>query len=129
VLCADTGEPLPAAKLEVWQTDSRGLYSNASGLWPRRWSRKMWLRGRFFTDAEGAYALRTIEPAHYPLGRWSRPRHLHFLVTHERCEPLVTQLYFRGDPLLRRDRFARPPLILEPQEGEATFDFALMSRR
>ncbi|HZX65492.1 MAG: hypothetical protein ACJ78W_14040, partial [Myxococcales bacterium] len=35
VLSALDGEPLAGARLEIWQTDARGLYSNLSGLWPR----------------------------------------------------------------------------------------------
>ena len=98
VLSAVDGAALPGARLEVWQTDARGLYSNLSGLWPRRMQRRMWLRATLEADATGQYAIETVVPAHYPLGRWSRPRHLHFAVAHPRCRTLVTQLYFAGDP-------------------------------
>ncbi|MFL5415217.1 MAG: hypothetical protein ACJ78Y_04400 [Myxococcales bacterium] len=136
VLSALDGEPLAGARLEIWQTDARGLYSNLSGLWPRRMQRRMWLRATLQADALGRYAIETVMPAHYPLGPWSRPRHLHFAVAHPRCGTLVTQLYFEGDPLLRRDPLATPPLILSPIETEhvedgvrvraASFDFVLV---
>lgn len=136
VLSAMDGEPLAGARLEVWQTDARGLYSNLSGLWPRRMERRMWLRATLQANALGWYALETVVPAHYPLGRWSRPRHLHFAVAHPRCRTLVTQLYFEGDPLLKRDPFATPPLILSLVETgtledgahvrAASFDFVLV---
>ena len=48
----------------------------------------------------------------------------------------MTQLYFEGDPLLRRDPLATPPLILSPVETDkveggarvraASFDFVLV---
>jgi catechol 1,2-dioxygenase len=136
VLSAVDGEPLEGARLEVWQTDGRGLYSNLSGLWPRRMERRMWLRATLRADALGRYSIETVLPAHYPLGPWSRPRHLHFAIGHPRCQPLVTQLYFQGDPLLRRDPLATAPLILSPAETEkvedgirvraASFDFVLL---
>jgi protocatechuate 3,4-dioxygenase beta subunit len=136
VLSAVDGEPLAGARLEVWQTDARGLYSNLSGLWPRRMQWHMWFRATLQADALGRYAIETIVPAHYPLGPWSRPRHLHFAVTHPRYRTLVTQLYFEGDPLLRRDPLATPPLILSPVDTEkiedavrvraACFDFVLV---
>ena len=139
VLSAVDGEPLPRARLEVWQTDARGLYSNLSGLWPRRMQRRMWLRATLQADALGRYAIETVVPGHYPLGPWSRPRHLHFAVAHPHCGTLVTQLYFEGDPLLRRDPLATPPLILSPVETEkvedgvrvraASFDFVLAPAR
>jgi catechol 1,2-dioxygenase len=138
VLSAVDGKPLAGATLEIWQTDARGLYSNLSGLWPRRIERRMWLRATLQSDALGRYAIETVLPAHYPLGPWSRPRHLHFAIAHPRCETLVTQLYFAGDPLLRRDPLATPPLILSPVETgkledgarvrTASFDFVLAPR-
>lgn len=130
VRSAASGAPLPGVLLEVWQTDARGHYSDLLGFALGR-SEHLWMRGRLLTDARGEYELRTIVPGRYPLGPLSRPRHIHFMATVAGFERLVTQLYFAGDPLLARDRYARPPLIVtpEPERGprgkSVRFDLAL----
>lgn len=130
VRSAASGAPLSGVLLDVWQTDARGYYSDLLGFALGR-REALWMRGRLITDARGEYELRTIVPGHYPLGRLSRPRHIHFMLTRVRFERLVTQLYFAGDPLLARDRYARPPLIVTPETEPGSrgrsvrFDLAL----
>jgi catechol 1,2-dioxygenase len=107
---------LPEAVLDVWQTDARGRYSNLLGLARRADPRRFHLRGRLRPDAQGRYRFVSVLPGHYPLWIFSRPRHVHFLVTCPGYQPLVTQLYFAGDPLLERDPWVEDSLIVEPQE-------------
>ena len=84
------GKPIANAELDVWQTQSNGLYdAQDSNL------NELHMRGKFHTDAEGRYLLRTVRPVNYPIpsdgpvgamlkatGRhpW-RPAHIHFVVT------------------------------------------------
>ena len=45
-----------------------------------------------------------------------RPPHIHYWVRKANYRDLVTQLYFRGDPLQREDQFIRPSLIIDLRE-------------
>jgi catechol 1,2-dioxygenase len=132
-----SGDPLPGAVLDIWHADASGTYSNESPDLPA-WH----LRGRQRIDASGAYRVHTVEPRHYTvkddgpvgsllaaLGRhpW-RPAHIHYLVTAEGYEPLVTQIYLAGGPYLDDDAIddVKDELIRPIDDGTLTFDIALM---
>jgi catechol 1,2-dioxygenase len=138
----DCRTPLRGALLDVWQADHRGQYDiqEPASLAERTPFR---LRGRLLTDARGRYEIETILPGRYPIppglpgleqhaGR-TRPAHVHVLVMHPLYGPLTTQLYFRGDPYLAGDPWAKPSLAvaLEPRGTGAdkrlvgTFDIVL----
>jgi catechol 1,2-dioxygenase len=117
----DCRTPLPGALLDVWQADHAGLYDikEPASLTDRTPIR---LRGRLLTDAQGRYEIETIVPGRYPIppglpgleqyaGR-TRPAHVHFLVMHPLFGPLTTQLYFKGDPYLSQDPWAKPSLAI-----------------
>ena len=126
----DCRTPLPGALLDVWQADHAGLYdiNQPASLTDRTPLR---LRGRLLTDAQGRYEIETIVPGRYPIppglpgleqyaGR-TRPAHVHFLVMHPLFGPLTTQLYFKGDPHLSQDPWARPSLAIDLQsQGTGT---------
>ena len=90
--------PIANATLDIWQTNTRGLYSNLLGLDKPSNPRAFNLRGRVRTDQGGHYGFKSIVPGRYPLF-WplTRPRHIHLIVTHPQYEPLTTQIYFEGD--------------------------------
>jgi protocatechuate 3,4-dioxygenase beta subunit len=106
------GAPLAGAVVDVWQSSPVGLYENQD---PHQ--ENMNLRGRFRTDAEGRYRFRSVKPAGYPVptngpvgrlleaqGRHPyRPAHLHFLVSAEGHETLITQIFADDDEHLRSD--------------------------
>jgi catechol 1,2-dioxygenase len=106
------GEALAGAELDMWQADAAGLYSNVHPDIPD-WN----LRGRFRSDADGCFEVRTIVPPPYEipkhgptgivlkaLGRhFFRPAHLHFKVRHPKCAELTSQLYFDGGKYLNDD--------------------------
>lgn len=111
VLSTD-GEPVANALLDVWQTAGNGMYSGQDTAQPHGN-----LRGRYRTDAQGRYAIRTIVPVCYPIptdgpvGRmlqatkrhpW-RPAHLHFMITAPGHSTLVTHLFNQNDPYLESD--------------------------
>ncbi|MEX5341483.1 intradiol ring-cleavage dioxygenase [Pseudomonas sp. I2] len=106
------GQPLPDAVLDIWQTAANGMYSGQDTQQPATN-----LRGRYRTDAQGRYAIRTILPVSYPIptdgpvgrllaatGRhpW-RPAHLHFMVEAPGHRTLVTHLFNHDDPYLDSD--------------------------
>src|SRR6516164_5344454 len=56
------GEPVKSALLDVWQTQSSGLYdSQDENL------NELHMRGRFHTDAAGRFLIRTVLPVNYPI--------------------------------------------------------------
>jgi catechol 1,2-dioxygenase len=119
---ATDGAPLAGAMLDVWQADAQGEYSGFSEIPPPN------LRGRFTTDAEGRFEVRTVVPRAYeipkagPTGRllaalgrhaW-RPAHLHVKLTHDSVAPMTSQLYFEGDRWLDSDvaNAVKPGLVV-----------------
>jgi catechol 1,2-dioxygenase len=106
------GHPIPHAQLDLWHADAQGLYSNIHPDIPD-WN----LRGRFDTDANGVFEVRTILPPPYEipkhgptgmllsaLGRhFFRPAHLHVKVRHPDYEELTSQLYFEGGEYIDDD--------------------------
>jgi protocatechuate 3,4-dioxygenase beta subunit len=107
------GKPIEGALLDVWQTQSSGLYdSQDEGL-----GGELHMRGRFHSDAEGRYLIRTVLPVNYPIpsdgpvgamlratGRhpW-RPAHIHFVVSADGYEPVTTHIFDRRDEYLGSD--------------------------
>ena len=108
------GTPIKGALLDVWQAQSSGLYDSQD----QSLGGELHMRGRFHTDSEGRYLIRTVLPVNYPIpsdgpvgqmlratGRhpW-RPAHIHFSIFGDGLlSRLVTQMYFPGDPLLPFD--------------------------
>ena len=106
------GKPLPAVELDLWHADADGLYSNIHPDIPD-WN----LRGRFQTDADGYYEVKTILPPPYEipkngptgkvlsaLGRhFFRPAHLHVKIRHPKYSEMTSQLYFEGGEYLDND--------------------------
>lgn len=120
----DCRTPLPGALLDVWQADHAGRYDikePANLTDPTRFR----LRGRLLTDAQGRYQIETIRPGRYQippglpgLERYAgqtRPAHIHFTILHPLYGPLTTQLYFKGDPYLGQDPWAKPSLAIDPE--------------
>ena len=105
-------KPIAGALLDVWQAQTSGLYDSQD---PNL--REMHMRGKFRTDAEGRYLVRTVRPVHYPIpsdgpvgamlraaGRhpW-RPAHIHFVVSADGYEPVTTHIFDRADEYLGSD--------------------------
>src|SRR5438874_7720743 len=150
------GKPVANALLDVWQTQSNGLY-DAQDSNPN----ELHMRGKLRSDAEGRYLIRTVLPVNYPIpsdgpvgrmlkatGRhpW-RPAHIHFGVSAEGYELVATHIFDDADPYLESDTvFAvKDSLIctfvrhdtrepeaarfgLEPPFCTARFDFVLKRR-
>jgi catechol 1,2-dioxygenase len=117
VTAAKDCRPIADATLDIWQTNSRGLYSNLLGLENPARPGTFNLRGRMKTDSEGRYRFESIVPGRYPLF-WplTRPRHIHAIVTHPSYEALTTQIYFEGDEYNRSDPWWRESLTIHLQQ-------------
>jgi hydroxyquinol 1,2-dioxygenase len=104
--------PIAGALLDVWQAQTSGLYDSQD---PNL--HELHMRGKFRTDAEGRFLVRTVLPVNYPIpsdgpvgamlratGRhpW-RPAHIHFVVSAEGYEPVTTHIFDRTDEYLGSD--------------------------
>jgi hypothetical protein len=61
------------------------------------------------TNEKGEYSFSTIKPGRYLNGGTFRPSHLHFRITVPGKTPMITQLYFEGDPYIPTDPWASDP--------------------
>jgi hydroxyquinol 1,2-dioxygenase len=129
VLSTD-GKPIAGALLDVWQAQTSGLYDSQDQSLDG-----LHMRGKFRSDADGRYLLRTVLPVNYPIpsdgpvgamlratGRhpW-RPAHIHFVVSADGYDPVTTHIFDRTDPYLESDAvFAvKPSLVCEFVRHEA----------
>jgi hypothetical protein len=118
-LCAHPRLPAGrACAVDLWHADDGGAYDN----------RGFRYRGHVFTDAQGRYRFRTIQPGPYP----GRTRHYHVKVQAPGQRLLTTQLYFPGEAANARDDFFHRELLMrvaEPGPGMAArFDFVIDMR-
>jgi protocatechuate 3,4-dioxygenase beta subunit len=97
------GQPIPGAKIEVWQTNDDGFYDvQQQGIQP-----ESNLRGIFTADDRGGYWFKSVKPRHYPIpddgpvgkllramGRHpNRASHLHFIVSAPGYETVITHIF------------------------------------
>lgn len=106
------GQPIEGVEMDVWQASPVGLYENQDNN-----QAEMNLRGKFFTEADGRFAFRTVKPAGYPVPTHGpvgdmlraqrrdphRPAHLHFLAYKPGYKTLITQVFTDDDEHLESD--------------------------
>lgn len=100
------GNPVPGARIEVWESDEDGFYDVQYD------DGRTHGRAHLFTDDQGRYEFWGLTPVPYPIphdgpvgqmlqavGRSPlRAAHLHFMVTADGMRPLVTHIFVEGDP-------------------------------
>lgn len=129
----EDGNPIPGAKIDVWQTNDDGFYDvQQPGEQP-----DMNMRGLFTAQADGSYEFTTVKPLPYSIptdgpvgvllnamGRHAmRPAHIHYIVQAPGYETLVTHIFPEGDPYLDSDAvFGVKESLIIPfhDEGETT---------
>jgi len=84
------GAVVPAARIEVWQTNHHGKYDITGYRY----------RALLLASTKGEYDFQSVMPGHYPARKC---QHIHFLVQAEGHKPLVTQMYFASDPIFKGD--------------------------
>ena len=98
-------EPVSGAKVEIWQTDSKGRYVHPSDLNPVPADPNFQGYSAQLTDTEGRYRFKTVKPAPYPvlfLVSSMRAPHIHFEVS-GKYDRVVTQMFFPNEPLNAQD--------------------------
>lgn len=102
------GNPVPGARIEVWECDEDGLYD------VQHTDGRVAGRARLHSGSDGAYRFWGLTPVPYPIphdgpvgellevtGRSPmRAAHLHFMVAAEDLRTLVTHIFVEGDPQL-----------------------------
>lgn len=107
------GNPIKGAVVEIWQTDSRGVYLHTADSGRRSRDENFQGFGRFETGVSGEYRFRTIKPVRYP----GRTPHIHVKVRKGDRDLLTTQCYVRGEPGNERDGVLRG--IRDPKARES----------
>ena len=126
----DCVTPLEDVSVEIWHCDTEGNYDNTSSEYKHR--------ATTLTDEKGEYWFKTIFPGKYGNGTSYRPAHIHFLVRHKKHKKLISQIYFKGDPIISEDPASSSPLaenrilpiVLEDAKGNlsVTFNIYLSER-
>lgn len=112
VIDKKTRQPVVGAEIDVWHSSPVGLYENQD---PDQVDFN--LRGKFTTDEEGRFWLRSVRMSGYPIptdtvvgrlleaqGRHPyRPAHLHALINAEGYKVLTAQVYPSDDSYLETD--------------------------
>lgn len=141
------GNPIENARIEVWSDNDEGFYDvQQPGIQPK-WNN----RGTFITGADGLYRFVGIKPVSYPipddgpvgqmlghLGRHPyRPAHIHYIITAEGHEKLMTHIFAGEDPYIASDTvFGVKTSLIAPFERvedgstiwRSPFDFVLVPR-
>ena len=125
------GVPAVNVTVELYQADADGKLGPSRDEGFAGW-------GRAWTDREGGYRFFTVMPGPYPVPRssWTRPPHLTLLILGSGImRPLVTEVFFPGEPLNALDRqfLAVPPRLrdrlvarpIDPATGQYRFDIVL----
>lgn len=101
---ADPDQPVPGARVEIWQTDGAGHYHpQTNGDYADFPDDRIDMRGTVIADADGRFAVMSLFPGEY----WPRPSHIHYWIRAEAFRPLVTQHYLDTRPRDRPHRTAR----------------------
>lgn len=97
-------QPVPGARLEIWQTDGTGsYYPEANGDYDDFADGDIDMRGTVIADTGGRFSVMSLFPREY----WPRPPHIHYWIRAEGFRPLVTQHYLDTRPRERPHRTAQ----------------------
>ncbi|MGR3377375.1 intradiol ring-cleavage dioxygenase [Salipiger abyssi] len=137
------GNPIAGACVDVWSDNSDGYYDVQQPDIQPKWNN----RGRFMSREDGRYSFVGIKPVSYPipddgpvgkmlgaLGRHPyRPAHMHFLVTAEGYETIVTHTFVGEDSYIGDDTvFGVKETLVAPfvRDGEGAwrsdYDFVMV---
>jgi len=141
------GVPIEGARIDVWSDNAEGFYDVQQPDVQPKWNN----RGVFVTASDGRYNFIGIKPVSYPipddgpvgqmlghLGRHPyRPAHMHYLVTADGYQKLVTHTFVGDDRYLTSDTvFGVKQSLIAPFERltqgaalwRSPFDFVLVPR-
>lgn len=118
----DCKSALKGAVLDFWQADAAGQYDKPDYLNVVDVQKSYRLRRQFQTDNDGRYAVKSVMPGKYKIppglpnfeafAGQTRPAHVHLIVAQPGYAPLVTQIYFDGDPMIADDPWAKNSRVI-----------------
>ena len=137
--------PIAGARLDVWCDNADGYYDVQQPDIQPKWNN----RGVFTTGSDGVYRFRGIKPVSYPISHDGpvgkllteldrhpyRPAHMHYIVTAEGFERVITHTFVGDDPYLASDAvFGVKASLVAPfervrdgdTEWRSPFDFILV---
>lgn len=108
------GSPVVGARVDTWHSDGEGFYDVQQS---EKLHGELAMRALLRTDDQGRFWYRSITPRYYPVPTDGpcgeilrmahrspmRPEHIHFWFHAEGYEPLITMLFWDGDPYLDCD--------------------------
>lgn len=98
----DGNTPLRDTLIEIWHASEKGEYDNTSPDYRYRAALK--------TDKNGKYDFKTVMPPAYKADETHyRPAHVHFRISSDKKQDLITQIYFKGDQYLEKDPSSAAP--------------------
>lgn len=98
VFGSDCKQALKGVVIDIWHCDHQKKYDMDS--------EEFRCRGKIKTDDNGAYWFKTFIPPPYA----GRPKHIHYLIDAvEGYQRLATQLYFKGDPKIKKNNWVKYP--------------------
>jgi protocatechuate 3,4-dioxygenase beta subunit len=96
--------PVAGARIEIWQTDGRGLYyPEENGDYADFNDADLDMRGTVIADDMGRFSVQSLFPKEY----WPRPPHIHYRITAAGFATLITQHYLDTSPSNRPHRTAQ----------------------
>jgi hydroxyquinol 1,2-dioxygenase len=102
-------QPIPGARVEIWQTDGTGHYfPERNGDYANFNDSDIDMRGTVIAGADGRFNVMSLFPKEY----WPRPSHIHYYIHADGFRSLVTQHYLDDRP---RDRPHRTANVIRPQ--------------
>lgn len=120
--------PIAGATVEIWQACASGRYNNSADTnsAPLDPNFKYWAEA--VTDQNGEYRFKTVIPGAYPADtNWTRPPHIHFKVSRLGYRELITQMYFKGEPLNNSDLILKDVPASERDNVIVEFDSSELS--
>lgn len=121
VLRPDCKTPVAGATVDLWHCDAKGVYDVKTPdekISPENYR----FRGVTQTGKDGRFVIETIVPGRYNIppglegfeqyAGQTRPAHIHLTIVHPIYLPLTTQIYFKGDPHIAKDPWAKHSRVL-----------------
>lgn len=112
------GEPVHDARVEIWQTDSNGLYNDRRDTSPGKRDPDFQYWGEAATKADGTFTFTTIVPGKYE----PRPAHIHYKVWINDTLVLTSQIYFTNHPEEKNVSYRTDPLqtveLIKTKKGD-----------
>lgn len=120
-----TGNPVENATIDLWQANARGRYRHPRDPNPQPLDPNFQGWAIINSGKDGRFHFKTVKPGAYPATKtWIRPPHIHFKISKDGHNPLITQMYFpeeklnETDLLLRNKKASDRPLMIAKPIGE-----------